>query len=153
FVGVWSGSDQEMAGGRLAALAAFPRRWRAVAAGRPQAPALPAGVGIVDAAVESLGIEAERIRDAQRDHLAVLERDEAAHQIGRRHRDVVAEAERVVLVDPGVIARLGAVVPEAFEAGSGILVERPAFRAVIAGRVRPVERTFPLAPVPAPRNC
>src|SRR5215210_267246 len=117
-----------MHGERLAALAAFPQPRRAVAAGAPQASALPAGTGIIDAPIESLGIEAERIRDAQRDHLAVLEGDEAAHEVGRGHRAVVAEA---------------------FEAGAGILVERPALRAVVAGRVRTAERALALAAVEA----
>src|SRR5262249_24074115 len=37
--------------------------------GRPDRLALPAGVGIVDAAVETLGVEAHRIRHAQRHEL------------------------------------------------------------------------------------
>ena len=131
---------------------------------RPQAAALPAGVRIVDAAIEALGIEAHRVGDAQHDHLAVLERDKAVVEVGGGHRNVLAEPERVVLIDPGVVARLGAVVADAFEAGARILVERPALGAVIAGRLRSVERTLALAPVeaaemaarratPRPRRC
>src|SRR5262249_2682096 len=65
------------------------------------------------------------------------------------HGDVLAESQRVVLVDPGVIARLRAVIAEAFEAGAGIFVEAPAFRAVVAGGVRAVEWALALAPVEA----
>src|SRR5205085_4011971 len=122
---------------------AFDQPWRAIAIGGPQTAAFPAGVRIIDAAVESLGVEAERIGHADRDHLAVLvESDEAVHQVGGRHRDVVAEPEGVVLVDPRVVARLGAVFADALEARAGILVERPSLRAMVAGRLRAVERAF-----------
>src|SRR6267142_4477087 len=128
---------------RLGTFAAFDQPWRAVAICSPQAAALPAGVRIVDAAVKALGIEAEGIGNADRDHLTVLvERDEAVHQVGGRHRDVVAKPEGVVLVDPRVIARLGAVLADALEARARILVERPALGAVVAGCLRTVERAF-----------
>ena len=54
-----------------------------------------------------------------------------------------------MLVDPAVVARLGAVLADAVEARPWILVERPALRAMIAGRLRSVERTLALAPVEA----
>src|SRR5438067_2489348 len=83
---------------------------------------------------------------SDRHHLAVLvQRNEAVHQVGGRHRDVIPEAERVVLVDPRIVARLGTVLADAFEAGAGILVERPALGAVVAGGFRAVERAFALA--------
>ena len=50
-----------------------------------------------------------------------------------------------MLIDPRVIARLGAVLADALEARTRILVEAPALRAVIAGRLRPVQRTLALA--------
>ena len=53
-----------------------------------------------------------------------------------------------MLIDPAVVARLGAVLADAFEAGAGILIQRPAFGAVIAGRGRPIEHPA-LAPVEA----
>src|SRR6266481_3901252 len=129
---------------RLLTLAALHEPRRPGAAGRPEPRALPAGVRVVDAPIEPLGVEAQRVRDAQQDHLAVLERDQAVVEVGGRHRHVLAKPERVVLVDPGVVARLGAVLPDALEAGTGVLIEGPAFRAVIAGGLRPIER--PLAP-------
>src|SRR3981189_2891993 len=139
----------EVHGHRLHALATFDQPRRPIAAAGPQPATFPAGVGIVDAAVKALGVEAERIRHAQRDHLAVLEGDQAIHLVGGGHRHVLAEAERVVLVDPTVVARLGAVFADAVEARPRILVERPALRAMIAGRLWSVERTLALAPVEA----
>src|SRR3984885_12509500 len=124
------------------ALAAFLEPGGAVAFRRPKAPALPAGVRIVDAGIKSLGIKAERVRDAQRHHLAVDQRGKAIAFVRRRDRHVVAEPDRVVLIDPAVVARLGAVVADALEAGARIFVERPAFRAMIAGRFWAVERAL-----------
>ena len=143
------GAQLEVHDDGLLALAAFHEPRRPVPAGRPQPAALPAGVRIVDAPVEPLGVEAQRVRHAQQDHLAVLERDQAVVEVGGRHRHVLAEPERVVLVDPGVVARLGAVLADALEARARVLVERPALRAVIAGGLRPVERPLALAPVEA----
>src|SRR2546429_7084520 len=131
------------------ALAAFDQPGRPIAARRPKAAALPAGIWIVDTAVEALGIKAERIGHPQGDHLAVFERDQSVHEIGGRHRHVVAESECVVLIDPAVVARFGAVLADAFEAGPRILVQRPALRALIAGRLGSVERTPALAAVEA----
>jgi hypothetical protein len=48
-----------------------------------------------------------------------------------------AEPKRIVLVDPGVVARLGAVLADTLEAGAGVLVKCPALRAVIAGGFDP----------------
>src|SRR6201999_2739079 len=103
----------------------------AVAIGGPKPAALPAGIRIVDAAVEALGVEAKRIRHADRDHLAVLQRDEAVLQVRGGHRNVFAETEGVVLVDPRVVARLRRVLADAFEARARILIECPALRAVV----------------------
>src|SRR4051794_6623711 len=74
-------SHLEVHGQWPAAKAAFAQPWRAVAARAPQSTALPAGIRIVDAPVEPLGVEAHGIRDAQHDHLAVLECDHAVVEI------------------------------------------------------------------------
>src|SRR5205809_2745627 len=134
---------------RLLALAAFHEPRRAIAARRPEPAALPPGLWIVDASVESLRVEAERIRDAHHDHLPVLETDQPVVEISGRHRHVFAEPERVVLIDPRVVARLRAVLADALEARARILIEGPAFGTMIAGRLRPVERPLALAPVAA----
>src|SRR5580693_5600644 len=131
------------------ALAAVLEPGRAFAFRRPQAPALPAGVRIVDAGIKTLGIKAERVRDAQRHHLAVDQRGKTVAFVRRRDRHVVAEPDRVVLVDPGVVARFRAVVADALEAWARIFVERPAFRAMIAGRLRSVERALALGAIEA----
>src|ERR1700733_8225133 len=141
------GPDLDVDGHGRHALAAFLEPGRAVAFRRPQTPALPAGIGIVDAGIKSLGIKAERIRDAQRHHLAVDQRGKTVAFVRRRDRHVVAKPDRVMLVDPGVVARLSAVVADALEARARIFVERPALRAMIAGRLGAVERALALAAI------
>src|SRR3979490_789720 len=145
----WIGPELDVHGARPGALAAFLEPRRAVAVRAPQPAAFPAGVRIVDTPIEALGIEAERIGNPDRDHLAILQRHEAVTEIGGGHRYVRAQSGCVVLVDPRVIARLGAVLADAFEAGAGILIGRPAFRTMMAGGVRPVERGFAFAAVKA----
>src|SRR6188768_936646 len=117
---------------RQASLPAFAQPRRAVAARGPQAAALPSGLRIVDASVQPLRVEAHRIGNTQHDHLPACVGDEAVVEVARRHRNVLAQPERVVLVHPGVIARLRAVVAHAPEARPGILVEGPAFGTVVA---------------------
>src|SRR5580704_608114 len=101
---------------RRGAFAGLHQPRRAVAVRAPEAAPLPPGVRIVDPAVEPLSVEAYGIGDADRDELAVLERHESIVQVCRRDWDVLAEPDRVVLVDPGVIARFGAVLAQALEA-------------------------------------
>src|SRR5262249_21149278 len=91
--------------------------------------------------------------DAQHDHLPVLERDKAVIEVGSRDWDVLAKPQRIVLVDPSIIARLGGPIVETLEGGARVLVMRKAFRAMVAGRCRPVERTFALAPVEADQGA
>src|SRR5690606_10898386 len=92
-------------------------------------------------------VEAEGIRHAQRHEFAVDERVNAVEQICGRHRHVVAEAERIVLIDPRVVARLGARLRPSFEARPGKAIERPAFAAMVAGRLGTVQRALALASV------
>src|SRR6266567_4343857 len=143
------GPHLDVYGARLTALAAFLQPRRAIAVGAPQPAAFPAGIWIVDAPVQALGKEAERVRDAQHDHLPILERGEAVIEVGRRDRDVLAKPHSVVLVHPGVVARLGAPVLEPLEGRSWVLVGGKAFGTVVSGRGRPDERTLALAPVEA----
>src|SRR5262249_43170236 len=120
------GPHLDVYGARLGALAAFLEPRRAVAVRAPQAAALPAGIRIIDAPVQAFGKEAQRVRNAQHDHLPVLERGEAVIEVGGRDRNVLAKSHRVVVVHPGVVARLGASVLEALEGRTWILVEREA---------------------------
>src|ERR1700685_1044800 len=83
-------------------LTAFLEPGCAVALRGPQSPALPARLRIVDAGIETLGIEAHRIGDAQNDHLAVDEGVEAVVFVARGNRYVLTETDRIVLIDPGV---------------------------------------------------
>ena len=56
-----------------------------------------------------------------------------------------------MLIDPGVVGRLAtAVISDAAELRSRQWIERPAFGAMLAGRVRAVERAFALAAVERP---
>ena len=143
-----------MRGERLRALAAFDQPRRAIAVGRPQAAALPAAVRIVDAAVEPLRVEARAdtaraARPSGRSRSAIRPSFRLPVDIGTSS----PEPERVVLIDPRVVARLGAVLADALEARARILVERPALGAVIAGRLRPVERPLALAAIEAAEMC
>src|SRR5262249_34832411 len=68
--------------------------------------------------------------------------------VAGRDRHVLAEAERVVLIDPGVVRRLAAaVIGYAAKLRAGQTIECPALGAVLAGRGRAVERAFAFAPV------
>src|SRR5580692_12879894 len=113
---------------RRHAEAAFLVPGDAVAARGPQPAAFPADLWIVDAAVAAFGVEAGRVGHFHGDHFPFGKGDQAVVEIAGRDRHVVAEPERVVLVDPGVIARLGRVIADAGEAWAWVLVERPAFR-------------------------
>src|SRR5262249_738015 len=129
------------------ALAAFDVIGRAPRIGRPQAFALPAAIGIIDAAIEPLGVEAHRIRHPQRDALAVHQRLDRVRQIAGRHRHVLAEPEGIELIDPGVVARLhrARLILDVLELWAWELIERPALRTVTAiGDGRAVERAFAL---------
>src|SRR5262245_2213679 len=145
----WIRTDLDVHSARTRALAAFHQPGRTVAVGAPQSTAFPSGVRIIDASVEACGVEAHGIRNAHQDHLAVFQRHEAVVEIGGGDRDVLAEANRVVLVYPGVVARLDALLLEAFKTRAGILVELPTLRAVIAGRGRTIERSLAQAAVEA----
>src|SRR5437899_9016318 len=68
-------------------------------------------------------------------------------QISCRDLHVPPQPERVVLIDPCVVAGFRTVLADAFEPGSGILVEGPALGAVIACRLRPSQRCFALAAI------
>src|SRR3954452_11221144 len=115
------------------ALATFAVERRAVAGACPHAATFPAAVRIVDAAVDQLGEEALRIGHDEVDHFAVLEGDDRFVLVAGGVRNILAEAERVVLVDPGVVAgfrrtRAGIV----GKLRSRERIERPALWAVLA---------------------
>ena len=90
------------------ALAGLHVERRARADGRPQPLALPARLGIVDPAVHPFRVEAGRIRHAEHDPLAVLQRQQALGRVAGVDRRVRAQPGGVELIDPGVVAALGA---------------------------------------------
>src|SRR5206468_4986072 len=123
-----------MCGEGLGSLAALDQPGSAVTIRGPQAASFPPGVRVIDTAVEALGVEAQGIGHAERYHAAILQRDQTVVEISGRHGDILAEAERVVLVDPTVVARLRAVFADALATRSGTLIETPAHRPATPGR-------------------
>src|ERR1700730_13182519 len=105
----WIGALLEVQSDRLGSFPTFLEPGGSVAARGPQPPALPARVRIINASVESLSIEAHGIGHAEDDHLAVLERNQTVIEVAGGHRHILAKSEGVVLIDPGIIAGLGAV--------------------------------------------
>src|SRR4029434_7567061 len=82
---------------------------RGARAGRyPQPASFPSAIRVVDASVDPFGVHPHRIRHADGDPLAVLQREVAVGLIAGSNRRVVAEAERVALIDPREIAAFGA---------------------------------------------
>src|SRR5437016_353806 len=68
--------------------------------GRPQTFPLPARARVVDAAIHSLGEEADGIRHAQHYPLAVLEREQCILAVARRDGRVLAQAKSIELIHP-----------------------------------------------------
>src|SRR5882672_2899695 len=113
------------------ALAAFDVSRGAVGEGGPQALTLPTRARIVDASVHALGKIADRVRNAQNRPLAVHQSSKPVAFIGGGDRNVLAETQGVVLVDPVVIGRFRArtrLPLHGVDFRSGHLIEVPAFR-------------------------
>src|SRR5258705_7708023 len=106
-------------------------------------------IRIVDAAVDPLGEEAERIGDDHVDPLAVNESHQRLVGVAGRQRNVVAEAGGVLLIDPGVVARFrAAAFGDVLELRAWERRQRPAFRTQLAiSGLRAVEWAFALAAV------
>src|SRR2546427_6719724 len=120
---------------------------RSVARGHPQSSALPAGLRIVDAAVHALGEEAHGIRNAQLDDLPVRQRVERIREIAGADRRVRAQAQDVVLIDPGVIRPLGGALP-AGERGARDRIEGTVFGTEVPlRRARAIEEALASSPV------
>src|SRR5262245_21469616 len=134
---------------RPTALTTFHQPGCPITARRPQPATFPAGIGIIDASIETFGVKAQRIRHPQYDHLPILEGDQAIIEVARRHWHVLTEAKGVVLIDPRIVAGLGAVLADTEETGTRILVERPALLAMITHCAWSVQRPVALAAVKA----
>src|SRR5258707_4484199 len=128
------GAKLEAYGARTILLAAFEMEHGALAIGGPQALAVPAGIGIIDAAIDVYREEAHRIGHGDADELAVDQREDPAVEIAHGDGHVFAKAEGVELVDPGVIARLGtAGVLDVAHLWTRKRIEFPAFGTMDAG--------------------
>src|SRR6266446_4018089 len=130
-------------------LAGFTMEWWPVAVRRPQTAALPAAIRIINAAIDPLGEEAQRIGHPHVDPLAIDERHQGLVGVAGRQRHVVAKAERVLLVDPGVVAGFSAAAfCDIAELRAWERRQRPAFRTHLAfSGLRAVEWAFALAAV------
>src|SRR5258708_24038968 len=128
------GAKLEAYGARAILLAAFEMEHGALAIGGPQALALPAAIGIIDPAIDVFGEEAHRIGHRDGDELAIDQRENPAVEIAHGDGHVLAEAENVELVDPGVIARFGAAgVFDVAHLRTGKRIERPPLWAMRTG--------------------
>src|SRR5215510_12335545 len=67
---------------------------------RPQAFTFPAGLCVINASVEPLRIETQRVRNRQHYPLAVLQSEQATHFVPGCDWYILAEAKRVELIDP-----------------------------------------------------
>ena len=117
---------------------------------RPESATLPTRVWVIDPSVQPLGVEPHRIRHAHNDPVPVLEHEESLRLVPRVDRHVLAEAKRVELVHPGVVAPFAASgARDVAKLREWFGVEGPPLRTVLAGGGGAVERAFTLAPVKA----
>src|SRR5712692_1671793 len=93
---------------RAGAFTGFEMERNSVAVGRPQSSPLPAGIRIVDAPIQPFGKKAHGIGDAKINELPIDESEQRLVGIAGGDGYVLAQSERVVLIHPGVVARLGA---------------------------------------------
>src|SRR5262249_16824697 len=115
-----------------------------------QSAALPPRLRIADAAVHPLRGEARGIRHAQHHPLAILQPEQAFRRVAGVDRRVLAEAERIVPVDPRVVARFRtAWLGHAFHLRERFGIERPALGTMLAGGLWSVQRPFALAAIEA----
>ena len=80
------------------AFAGFHVKRRACADASPQGAAFPAGVFVVDAAIDPFGVEAEWIWDAQDHPFAVFEHEETFGAVAGVDGNILAEAEAIKLM-------------------------------------------------------
>ena len=125
--------------------------WRSRRDRRIEALPFPAGIRIVDAAVQALRVVAHRIGHAQRYELALRKHQQSLRQIAGRNRRILAGAKRVEAINKVVIRRVGAaVLHRSFVVRTREWIERPALRAVLPRRGgRAIERALALAAVEA----
>src|SRR3989454_7364155 len=134
-------------------LAAFDVEGRSCGVGRPQPLTLPAGVRIVNTPVHPFGVEAHGVGNAKDDELPVHQGEQRLVGVPGADRHVPSQPEGVELIDPGVVACLGAArIRHVHELWPRVWMKRPAFRTVLTGRGGPVERPLAFAADPEPEN-
>src|SRR6266513_3249346 len=146
----WIGPQLEVQHLARGALTTFHVEWRARAHRRPQPPPFPAAFRIVYPAVHPLRVEPHGIGDAQHYPFPVLQDEQHFRSIAGVDRQVRAQAECPELIDPGVVARLGA--PRrryALELRQRLRVKGPTFGAMLARGLRAIEWAFTLRAVEA----
>src|SRR5262249_46846023 len=86
----------------------------------------------------------------QHNPFSVLHGEQTAVLVTSRDGGILAEAERIELIDPRVVARFrAAVFFGAFDGWAGHFIQRKALRTMLAGCVRTVEWCFAFPPVEA----
>src|SRR5439155_5756218 len=95
--------------------------------------------------------ETNRVRNSDDDELAIDQRGHRFAAIRHRKRYVRSKSQRIVAIDPDIVGVFGTSrIGHALELRSRVFVQRPAFRAVLAGCCsRPIERALAFAPVEA----
>src|SRR6476660_4704792 len=125
--------------------AAFSVKRCSRAISRPESLSFPASPGIVDPTVHSFGVKSHRIRDAKHNKLPAVgqQRKKCVISVAGGDRHILPEAESVELIDPIVVTGFGASwIAQALQLRPWELIERPAFRALLACRIWPAERSF-----------
>src|SRR5438093_10411248 len=105
----------------------------------PKRPAFPAGVRIIDAAIDVFREKSARVWNTEGNELSVNQRVDGVAQITHRDRNISPKTKCVEPIDPGVVARLGASILHIPQLWSGELIERPAFGTMRAGCCRSVQ--------------
>src|SRR5262249_24373699 len=130
------------------ALAGFHVEGRAGADRGVNATSLPSGGRVIDARVHPLRVKTVRIGHAKHDELSVLQRQKSLGSIPGVDRRVLAETERVELIDPRVVTAFGtARIGHALQLRERLRTHRPAFWALLTCGLGSVERSFALAAI------
>ena len=134
----------------VGAFPSFHVEGRAAAEGSPDAAAFPAGVGIVDATVHPLCVEAQGVGHAHSHPLSVFEHQQGVALVAGVDGEVFPKTQGVELVYPSKVAAFGAAGPvQILELRQGLRVEAPALGAVLAGGLGTVQGAHALAAVEA----
>src|SRR5262249_30366441 len=144
----WVGPNLEFHDFARGSFAAFCVEGRTCRVGRIDGLSFPAGVRIIDATVDTLTVEAHRVRYSQREELTVDECEQSFGFIAGRQRNVFPDAKHVEPIDKVVVRRIGAGrVGGSLEVRAGECVEGPPFRAMLTGSAGSLQWGFALSPI------